>query len=107
MTQNITNHVKSFLDNDFIVKKALSKNIVSLRALARHIISDIGLENNNLDAVISAIRRYKQNEKTGKDAGLKKIFPKIKVATRSNIADIQLQKTRKNLESIGKLNSII
>ena len=107
MTQNITNHVKSFLDNDFIVKKALFKNIVGLRALARHIIRDLGLENNNLDAVISAIRRYKQNEKTGKDAGLKKIFPKIKVATRSNIADIQLQKTRKNLESIGKLNSII
>ncbi len=107
MAQNITEKVKSFLDNDFIVKKALFKNIVSLRALARYIILNLGLENNNLDAVISAIRRHKQNEKTEKDTGLKKIFPKIKVTTRSNIVDIQLQKTRKNLENISKLNSII
>ena len=107
MAQNITEQVKSFLDNDFIVRKCLFKNIVSLRALSRHIIGRVGLKDSNLDAVISAIRRYKKSEKEQSDAKLKKIFPRIKVTTRSNIVDLQVQKTRKNLESISRLNSII
>jgi len=61
MAQNITEQVKSFLDNDFIVRKCLFKNIVSLRALSRHIIGRVGLKDSNLDAVISAIRRSCKN----------------------------------------------
>ena len=107
MAQNITEQVKGFLDNDFIVRKCLFKNIVSLRALARHIILKVGLKDSNLDAVISAIRRYKREERDESDATLKKLFQKLKVTTRSNIVGIQVQKTRKNLESISQLNSMI
>lgn len=107
MTQSIAEKVKNFLDNDFVIRKCLAKNIVSLRALARHIIQKLELKEINLHAVISAIRRYKKSEKQQSDARLKKILPQIKVTTRSNIVDVQVQKTRKNLESIGKLNSII
>ena len=107
MTQNITEQIKNFLDNDFIIKKCLFKNIISLRALARHIIHMLRLKESNLDAVLSAIRRYKKLEKEQSDIKLKKIFPKIKVTTRSNIVDVQVQKTRKNLENISQLNSII
>ncbi|MEK6949417.1 MAG: hypothetical protein AABX34_04295 [Nanoarchaeota archaeon] len=107
MAQNITEQVKGFLDNDFIVRKCLFKNIVSLRALARHIIQKVGLKDGNLDAVISAIRRYKREEKDESDTMLKRIFQKLKVTTRSSIIDVQVQKTRKNLENISQLNSII
>ena len=107
MTQNISDQVKSFLDNDFIVRKCLFKNIVSFRALSRHIVKKLALKESNLDAVISAIRRYKRSEKEHEDASLKKIFPKIKVTTRSNIADIRVQKNRKSVENISRLNLII
>ena len=107
MTQNITEQVKAFLDNDFIVRKCLFKNIVSLRALSRHIIQKLGLKDSNLDAVISAIRRYKREERDESDVTLKKLFQKLKVTTRSSIVGIRVQKTRKNLESISQLNSMI
>ncbi len=106
MAQNITEQVKGFLGNDFIIRKCLLKNIVSLRALARHIIQKLGLKDRNLDAVISAIRRYKREEKD-ESGTAKKAFQKLKVTTRSSIIDVQVQKTRKNLESISRLNSII
>ena len=106
MAQNITEQVKGFLDNDFIVRKCLFKNIVSLRALARHIIQKVSLKDSNLDAVISAIRRYKREEKDESDT-TKRVFQKLKVTTRSSIIDVQVQKTRKNLENISQLNSMI
>ena len=62
MTQNISDKVSSFLDNDFITRKSLFRNILSLRALSRHIIKKLELKEGNLDAVISAIRRYKKTE---------------------------------------------
>ena len=107
MTQNITDQVKSFLDNDFIIRKCLFKNIISLRALSRHIIKRLGLKENNLDAVISAIRRYKKINREQEDANLKKLLPKIKVTTRSNIVDARVQKNKKSVESISKLNLIV
>ena len=107
MAQNITKQVKNFLDNDFVIRKCLLRNLISLRALARHIVHHLAMKESNLDAVISGIRRYKRAEKGQNDVKLKKIFPKIKVTTRSNIADMQVQKTRKNLENIGKMNSVV
>ncbi len=106
MTQ-ISGQVKSFLDNDFIIRKCLFRNIISLRALSRHIIKELGLKDSNLDAVVSAIRRYKRTEKVIEDAKTRKIFSKIAIRTKSNIVDIRVQKNQKSLESISRLNSII
>ena len=78
MTQsNITEKVTNFLDNDFIIRRALSKNIVSLRALSREIIKELGLKENNLDAVMSAIRRYKKTGKEESTEKLSKLFSKL------------------------------
>jgi len=106
MTQ-ISQQVKLFLDNDFIIRKCLFRNIISLRALSRHIAKALDLEQQNLDAVISAIRRYKKEEKERTDMQLKRIFPKITIKTRSNIADISMKKSRKILEQLNKINSIV
>lgn len=107
MTQNISEKIKAFLDNDFIIRKCLFKNIISLRALSRHIVKKLELQEKNLDAVISAIRRYKKFEKDESYVQLKKLFSRIKVTTRSNIVDIRVQKNRRNVENISKLNSAI
>lgn len=108
MTQNsISDKVSSFLDNDFIIRKCLLKNIISLRALSRHIISKLGLKEKNLDAVISAVRRCKKTEKEDTDEKLRNLFSKISVKTRSNIVDIRVQKNKRSVESISRLNSIV
>lgn len=107
MTQTMADKVSSFLDNDFIVRKCLFKNIVSMRALSRHIIRRLGLKEKSLEAIMSAIRRYKKIEKEEKDEKLRRVFSKIAVKTRSDIVDIRVQKNKRSTESISKLNSVI
>jgi len=105
--KNITEQVSAFLDNDFVIRRGLSMSIISLRALSRYIIQDLELKESNLDAVISAIRRYKKTVKEESGEKLKKIFSKISVKTRSNVADITLQKNKRSVENISRLNSIV
>jgi len=104
---HISEQVKIFLDNDFIIRKCLFRNIISLRALSRYLIKALDLEEKNLDAVISAVRRYKKEEKKKSEAELKKAFSKITVKTRSNIVDIYVKKNKKILEQLNKINSIV
>src|SRR3989344_2320331 len=108
MTQNnIAEQVKFCLDSDFAIKKCLSKNIVSFRALARHLIENLDLKEKNIHAVISAIRRYKKTGKDESEKNLKKLFSKISVKTRSDIADLRVSKNKRSVESISKLNSVV
>ena len=107
MTQNISDQIKTFLESDFIIRKCLFKNIISLRALSRHIIKKLDLKEKNLDAVISAIRRYKRIEKEESNDKLRRLFSEIKVITRSNIVDIRVQKNKRSAENISKINSIV
>ena len=65
------------------------------------------IKENNLDAVISAIRRYKRTEKGESSDKIRKIFSKIKVTTRSSIVDIRVQKNKANMGNISRLNSAI
>ena len=104
---NIAEQVKVFLDNDFIIRKCLFRNIISLRALSRYIIKTLSLEEKNLDAVMSAIRRYKREEKVKAETELKRLFSKVGVKTRSNIVDICMKKSKKMLEQLNKINSIV
>src|SRR3989338_11051986 len=99
MTQ-ISEQVKSFLENDFIIRKCLFRNILSLRALSRHIIKELELKESNMDAVISAIRRYKRAEKSEMDVKTKRLFSKVAVKTKSNIVDIRVQKNKRSVENI-------
>ncbi len=104
---NIAEQVKIFLDNDFIIRKCLFRNILSFRALSRYIIKTLDLQEKNMDAVMSAIRRYKREEKEKTESELKKIFSNVAVKTRSNIVDICLKKNRRVLEHLNKINSIV
>ena len=104
---NIAEQVKVFLDNDFIIRKCLFRNIISLRALSRYIIKTLSLEEKNLDAVMSAVRRYKREEKAKSETELKRLFSNVCVKTRSNIVDICMKKSKKILEQLNKINSIV
>lgn len=104
---HIAEQVKVFLNNDFIIRKCLFRNIVSLRALSRYIIKALNLEEKNLDAVMSAIRRYKREERVKSEVELKKVFSKIAVKTRSNVVDICIKKNKRVSEQLAKINSIV
>ena len=103
----IANKVKTFLDNDFVIRKALSKNIISLRALSRYLCDTLGLDQKNIHAVMSALRRYKKEDKTKRDKELRNVFSKLTIKTRSNIVDICIAKNRVNQENLNKFNSKI
>lgn len=103
----ISEQVKIFLDNDFIIRKCLFRNIISFRALSRYIIKTLAFEDKNIDAVMSAIRRYKREEKEKSEADIRKMFSKVAVKTRSDIVNIYIKKNKKVLEQLNKINSII
>ncbi len=105
--QTITDKVKTHLDNDFVIRKALSKNIISLRALSRYLCNILELDQKNIHAVMSAIRRYKKEDKTKRDKELKNVFSKLTIKTRSNIVDICIAKNKINQENLNKFNSRI
>ena len=108
MTQdNIADRIKTHLDSDFVIRRCLFRNIISLRALARHLIAKLDLKDKNMDAVISAVRRYKRTEKDEADKTLKKLFLKIAVKTRSDIVDLRVSKNKRSVDSISKLNSVV
>ncbi len=104
---NIADQVNFFLDSNFVIRKCLAKDITSFRALARHIIKKLSLSEKNLDAVISAIRRYKRDHKTIVEKDVKSAFSKLSVKTRSNVVDICMKKSKRIIESISKINSIV
>src|SRR3989338_6524687 len=103
----LAEQVKVFLDTDFITRKCLLRNIISFRALSRYIIKTLALEDKNMDAVMSAIRRYKREEKEKSEANLRKMFSKVAVKTRSDIVNIYIKKNKKVIEQLNKINSII
>ncbi|HLG23467.1 MAG TPA: hypothetical protein VI564_00895 [Candidatus Nanoarchaeia archaeon] len=107
MTQSIADKIKVLLDNDFVIRNCLFKNILSLRALARYMIKSNDLEEKNLDAVISAVRRYKREEKKASEKELKSLFKKITVKTKSDIVEICIQKNKLNMDSLSRINDIV
>jgi aspartokinase len=104
---NITERVNGFLNNDFIIRSCLFNNILSLRALSRFIIKKSKLEERNLDAVMSAIRRYKRDNKVKVQGRQKNIFSGITIKTKDNVVDIYLSKNKSVQEKLGNLNTSI
>ena len=67
MEGNIREKVWKFIDTDISIKKDLSRKVVNVRSLAKHILATQKLST-SLDAVISAIRRYSLDTKKSEDA---------------------------------------
>ncbi len=62
---NITREVKNYLAKDLSLQKSLQKEVINLRALAKHIIKEQGLKTST-DTVINAIRKVSHTDKTFK-----------------------------------------
>jgi hypothetical protein len=87
---NINQTVWKILQSDIAIQKDLSRKILNVRALAKHILKHYGLRA-SLDSVISAIRRFQSEERFDEDeAELLHIFKDSVVSTKNNIACITL-----------------
>ena len=92
MTDNIRESVWKFIDTDISVKKDLSRKLINVRSLAKHIITTQHLHA-SIDAVISAIRRYDTSIKKDEIHSINAILKQSKVAVRTKMASLLLKRT--------------
>ncbi len=91
MNENIREIVWRFIDTDISIKKSLSRKIINVRSLAKHIIATQKI-NAPIDAVISAIRRYNADKK--EDAhSIHNVLKQAKIAVRTKMASLLLKRT--------------
>lgn len=109
MTQNknVTKSVWNVINKDLSVKRDLSRGLISLRALARFIIKEYHL-NASVDAVMSAIRRYEQDDRfEAKYHEAERVIAKSKLATKSGIVNIAMGKNDEIKNILPKIFSEI
>ncbi|KYK30192.1 hypothetical protein AYK20_04520 [Thermoplasmatales archaeon SG8-52-1] len=104
---NIVHEVWKILDNNPSIRREMNRELINVSALARYIINKKKIDA-NLDAVISAIRRYKldMNEDIF-DNAYKILGQTINVSTKSNLSEISLIKDDEVQVLLPKLFGII
>ncbi len=95
------------INEDIVIRRAMEKDIVSMKALAVHLIKENKLEISS-DAAISAIRRYTEARPIGKQYdGAKKVIAHSKdIRTISNIVIATIEKNRRTQELLQKAFSL-
>ncbi len=102
--KSIAQQVWSEIDEDIILRRALEREIISLKNLAVYLIKKRKLSA-TLDAVISAIRRYHQ------ESNLEKKYEKARsiiaqsqdIRVTSNIVSIAIEKNKQTQEQLQKV----
>lgn len=105
---SITQQIWKEIDEDVIVRSALAKGIISLKGLAIYLMKHKGVEATP-DAVISAIRRYREEqplEKTFENAR-HMLAKSDDIRITSNIVRIWFEKTKQIQDILPKAFSLI
>jgi len=105
---NITREVKNFLDKSPCVRRNLDIKLINISALARMIIKEKKLDITTMEAIISAIRRYKLDYHTpifDKAYEIINITPSI--STKSRLVCISLIDEMEFQDLLAKIGSII
>jgi aspartokinase len=103
---NITQTIWNLISQDPSIQKNLQKNLINIRALAKHLINQHGLKA-SIDSVISAIRRYPTSKNFKENVSeLKEVFVGANIATKNNLACMVLRNQsdiQKYLSEITKI----
>jgi len=103
---NITKLTEKYIESKPSIKDCLKKDMVNFSKLARTIIKENKLKNNDFDAVLIACRRYKRKLKKEfqHEEQILDLLKKTKISLKTKIAVIVLEKTIffNNLIEIGK-----
>ena len=104
---NINNEVWRIIENDAAIKKNLLNNLINISALARKIAKEHSLEN-NLDAIISAIRRFETNKENKQtNLNIYSLLKKSKLSTRTKLASVLFKKNSEIRKKLASLYSKI
>jgi len=104
---NITHNVWKILDNHPSIRRCMSQGLINTTALAKYIIQKNGQLNGGLDAVSSAIRRYKLERYDDIFDTANKIVGFGELSTRGKLANIAVIKDAEIQEILPELFSII
>ena len=104
---NINQEVWKFIDKSPSIKRTMSYGLINKRALANYIKKQINLQT-NLDAIISAIRRYNiENYDNLFLTAQKMITHTTDLSTRSNLVNVVLSKDTEIQKLIPEFFSLI
>jgi aspartokinase len=103
---NITEQVWKILDNSPCLRRDLSRGLINSRALGKYLIKEQKIDA-TIDAVISAIRRYKPEKITDLFNKSSKILRQATISTKSKLANVALIKDDEVQNLLPKLFSII
>jgi predicted regulator of amino acid metabolism with ACT domain len=102
---SINKRVWDYIDRSTEIKKVMQAGLINTSALAREIARKEGLAS-NIDAIISAIRRYEnESEKTKQYKTFYELLKKSKIKTK--LASILIKRNDYTQEQVGKLYSRI
>lgn len=105
---SIAKTIAKEIEDDVVVRRALEKGIVSMKSLAVHLIRKRNLDA-SADAVISAIRRYK--EETPLEAKYEKardvISKSSDIRITTNILEISVEKNQETQNTLQKAFALI
>ncbi len=103
---NIAQQVHRFIDQDSSIRKDLGRGIINTRALATHIQRQLG--SSNINAIISAIRRYETSDPDATQySDALKLIREAKISTKNHICNIALIKDASVQQQLPKLFSLI
>jgi hypothetical protein len=103
MTKNINSEVWRLIDNNAAIKRTLLEGLINTSSLARKLAEENNWQD-NIDAVISAIRRYKGSSEN--KSSMTKIFKMLKTAkisTKTKLAAVLLKKNSEVRRKLSKL----
>lgn len=104
---NIVHEVWKILDNNPSIRREMKRGLINTSALAKYIINEKRVDA-TIDAVISAIRRYKLNKHDDVfDNAYKILGQTVNLSTKSNLAEISLVKDDDVQQLLPKLFNII
>ena len=104
---NIVHEVWKILDNNPSIRREMNRGLINISSLARYIINKKKIDA-TLDAVISAIRRYKLDTHDDVfDNAYNILSQTVNVSTKNNLAEISLIKDDEVQELLQKLFYII
>ena len=99
---NIREFVWKIIDTDISLKKDLSRDIINIRSLAKHIINTQKI-NASIDAVISAIRRYeKAPEKKEESYSVYNVLKQARISTKTKMSSLLLKRTDEVKTMLGR-----
>ncbi len=102
--KNINKKVWDYIDSNTEVRKSLARNLINTSALAREIAKAENLQG-NIDAIISAIRRYENKEKEVRYKSIYDLLEKSKITTKTKLGSILLKRNDETQRIVARLYS--